>query len=505
MLLRRFSSCVFLSICLVRCADSPTSNTPPWDEIVRRVGSGVVSITAWKSGADEDEETLGVQVQVGTGIVYRADGLILTNQHVIRDAVQIRVDLPENQGSYQAEILGGDDRSDIAVLRLKTRGAEAHPQLALHELEWASSAAARVGEPIVAIGNPYGLGHSVTTGVLSSTERIAPLGLQGNGWGGGEADSVLQTDAAIHPGSSGGPLLNRHGRVLGLTTLYFSPSGEPSGIAFAIPSDRLRAIADGLISNGWIRRAWLGLSAQEIDPGMSLVLGGFGAGVLITEVGALTPAGGILRPGDLIVEWAGRPVRRLLDFRERVQSTIPGAEVELALIRDGEFLRRLVRPSEWGVDREQRSRISRPKSERRRSTRLARQSRKAPGVEFLGMHLVQMTSVTPTELRASVLNRGVRIESIDSQSPAWSAGLSPGDWIMEVNGQPLTGTEALPSMLTPKELGDIIFTIRQGGVHGPRLYRWISRELIQQIVAPSLPLHEKFTLLTETPSAFLGR
>ena len=214
---------------LQSCARWATPIPPSWEEVVNQVSDSVVSITAWSLSEYSTDEQTGVRVQVGSGVVYRSDGLILTNHHVVRGASQIRVELPQGKGHYRADVLGGDERSDLAVLRLRSKGDSQQPPFQLKELQWARTEEMRVGEPVLAIGNPYGFSHTVTSGIVSAVDRVAPVGVFTQGASGDEAGSVLrtlQTDAAIHPGSSGGPLLNRRGEVLGLTTLYFSQIGR---------------------------------------------------------------------------------------------------------------------------------------------------------------------------------------------------------------------------------------------------------------------------------------
>jgi serine protease Do len=471
---------VLLGLVLGACTRVPSAPVDQgWDSILSQVSSSVVSITAWKPESQGhethsvpshlDPSHRGVDIQMGSGFVYRSDGLILTNQHVVRGASLIRVEFLEGRQTYLADIIGEDDLSDIALLQLRLEKSESR-SLPLKELTWGASAHARVGEGVVVIGNPYGFSHSVSTGVLSSIERVAPLGVQGNGWGAIDADTVLQTDAAIHPGSSGGPVLNRRGELIGMTTLFYSRSGEPSGISFAIPSDRILRVAEQLVSYGRLARSWLGIAAQEIEAGLSVHLGAFGTGVLITEVGKNTPASGILRSGDIVLSCDGVPVNRLFELRERIQTTPPGQDLKLEMIRNGVTLHRKVRPIEWGdrAESESKKRARSNVENRFRAGELRQQHAPASEPVFLGMRFAQPPH----------LGQGAQVVSLEPSSPAWLAGVMPGDWIVEINGQEILTPEQLPTRVARQDLGDIVLTVRQGGAGGPKIYRWLPRKFL---------------------------
>ncbi len=461
------------------------SCTPPrvlsfsWDPVVHLSGPSVVSITAWRSGPSEHAEVFrgapfparGLQASVGSGVVFKKEGLILTNQHIVRHASRIRVELSNQGGSFLAEQIGGDDRADVALLRLIPSGQPKGSKLNLPEIKWGNSESLEVGESVLAIGNPYGFSQTASAGVVSALERVAPIGLVDPLFGVGEADTLLQTDASIHPGSSGGPLLNRKGEMIGLTTLFFSRTGEPSGISFAIPVSRLRYLAEQLWSSGSVRRAWVGLSAQDVDLDLSVYLGGYGSGVLVTEVIPGSPADGVLRAGDLVFEVDDSPVRGLLSFRQRVQAGIPGMDLPLKFIRNQKEMHLSIRPI---LPVDENLVVTTRARQRAGQARAGQVARYQP--QLLGMTLAEVPQswllMGRRERRESIKTPGAWIVDLATSSPALEAGVLPGDWLLEVNGVPLEGPNhfgKIPSDMT----GDLLLSIRRGGPGGQKIYRLV--------------------------------
>lgn len=251
----------------------------------------------------------------GSGVIIRSDGYILTNNHVVSEASRIDVRLQDGK-SYPAKLVGSDAASDLAVLKIDARG--------LPQAEFASSEEARVGQFVIAIGSPFGLDYSVTTGVLSAKGR--------GGIGANEIEDYLQTDASINPGNSGGPLVDLQGRVLGINTMII---GRGSGIGFAIPSEIAQRAASQLIERGAVKRAWLGVSFQEITPELAAYFGdGFEGGALINGVvpnGPADKAG--LRAGDVIVAVGDTPIREGADLLRSVLRHDVGERLPLEVRR----------------------------------------------------------------------------------------------------------------------------------------------------------------------------
>ncbi len=263
----------------------------------------------------------------GSGFVFKADkGLlsektyILTNNHVVANADKIRVQFKDGK-EYDAKITGRDPQSDVAVIEIKAGGLSALP--------FADSTKLEVGEWVVAIGNPFGLGHTLTVGVVSAKGRTS-VGIN-------DYEDFIQTDAAINPGNSGGPLVNLNGEVVGINTAIFSRSGGNMGIGFAIPSNLAQNIAGQLIEHGEVTRGYLGIVIQNLTAELAESFDVKpGKGILVAQVSEDSPAQKAgLRQGDVIVKFRGKQVSDVGDFRNRVALTAPGSKVELTVLRDG--------------------------------------------------------------------------------------------------------------------------------------------------------------------------
>src|SRR5437867_8175755 len=254
---------------------------------------------------------------LGSGVIVAADGTIMTNVHVIVRASRIHVTLAD-QREFEAKLVGPDADSDVAVLRVKAGGSLPHVALG-------SAADLMIGETVIAIGNPFGLSHTVTTGVVSALGRSLRSGER-------TYTDFIQTDASINPGNSGGPLLNIKGELIGINTAIY---GKAQGIGFAIPVDRVRRVMRDLVSYGEVRRPWLGLTVQDLTPDLAQHFGTT-KGVVVAEVEAESPAvsAGLTR-GDVIVRVDGRDVHSREEFEQRVEAHGEGEHATLTLRRDG--------------------------------------------------------------------------------------------------------------------------------------------------------------------------
>jgi serine protease Do len=337
----------------------------------------------------------------GSGIILRPDGYILTNNHVVREASRIDVRLKSGK-SFPATLVGADSATDLAMLKIDAKG--------LPQAEFASSDRARVGQFVIAIGSPFGLDYTVTTGVLSAKGR--------GGIGANEIEDYLQTDASINPGNSGGPLVNLQGRVLGINTMII---GRGSGIGFAIPSEIAQRVARQLIENGSVKRAWLGVSFQEITPELAAHFGGnFDGGALINSVvpeGPADKAG--LRAGDIIARIGDREIREGHDLLRTVLRHGVGERLSLE-VRRGDAIKKVSIVTG-----------ERPSEDRAQSRQQGLQDN-----SMLGLALEDLTPRLRERFRYEGDGR-VFVRGVAPGSDADRAGLRPGDIILQADRQPV--------------------------------------------------------------------
>ena len=258
---------------------------------------------------------------LGSGVIVSPDGIILTNHHVIDGAEEIKVVLNDRRG-FDARVIGSDPPSDLAVLKIEATG--------LPTLSFGDSEKVQIGDVVLAVGNPLGIGQTVTAGIISAKGRSTGLS-------DGSFEDFLQTDAPINQGNSGGALINTEGELIGINSQIVSPSGGNIGIGFAIPTSMVKPVMDQLVSNGTVRRGQLGVVVQPVtsDIARNQELSE-ARGVIVAEVqpGSAADQAG-LRQGDIIVAFNGVPVNESNELRNRVAASGPGAEVTLAILRDG--------------------------------------------------------------------------------------------------------------------------------------------------------------------------
>ena len=267
---------------------------------------------------------------LGSGVIVESEGYVLTNNHVIDNARMIMIRL-SNEEEYEARVVGRDPRTDLALLRIQGREFPV--------AKVGDSDSLRVGEWVLAIGNPFGLEQTVTAGIVSAKGRVI---------GDGPYDDFIQTDAAINPGNSGGPLFNTRGEVVGINTAIFSQSGGSIGIGFAIPINLAKEVIAELKTKGRVTRGWLGVGIAPVTPELAKKLGGPGRdGVVVAEVVPNGPAARSgLRPGDLIVAFGGKAIRRASELPRLAARAPVGQDVELTVLRDGKKLPVTVRLGE---------------------------------------------------------------------------------------------------------------------------------------------------------------
>ncbi len=352
------------------------------------------------------------QQSVGSGVIVdAAQGYVLTNFHVIESATEITVTLKDRR-SFQAKLIGGDRGTDIALLRIEARGLTA--------LAFGDSDMLRVGDFVVAIGNPFGLGQTVTSGIVSALGRS---GINIEGY-----EDFIQTDASINPGNSGGALVNLSGELVGINTAILGPGGN-IGIGFAVPSNMARAVMDQLARYGEVRRGRLGIAIQDLTPELARRLGVAQLqGAVVTQVeGGSSAAQAGMQVNDVVIEVDGHRVRDAADLRNRIGLIRIGQQVELVLLRGG---RRMTVQARVGA------------------TRAAMRPVRA-SEELAGMTVEEIAPGTP--LYGKV--QGVIVTEIVENSPAWRHGIRQGDVITQVNGREVRGVNALKEALrTPSDV-----------------------------------------------------
>ena len=283
-----------------------------------------------EQGAEGEGEGEAPQRAMGSGVIVNAQGYILTNNHVVEGADEITVTLPDSR-STTAKVIGADPDSDLAVLKIDL------PRLTA--IAWGSSDDLLVGDAVLAIGNPFGVGQTVTSGIVS--------GLGRNHLGINTFENFIQTDAAINPGNSGGALVDAAGNLLGINTAIYTRSGGSMGIGFAIPASLARQVLDGIVKEGHVTRGWIGVEPQDLSPELAQTFGlaPQTQGVIVTGVlhGGPAQAAGLL-PGDVISHVGKQEVRNTSDLLTQIAALKPGVAVELGLERQGQALRVAITP-----------------------------------------------------------------------------------------------------------------------------------------------------------------
>jgi Do/DeqQ family serine protease len=353
-----------------------------------------------------------LQRGLGSGVIVSTDGYILTNHHVIDGAQQIEVELRERR-SVEAKLIGSDPPSDLAVLKIEQAGLSA--------LALADSDKVQVGDVVLAIGNPLGIGQTVTMGIISAKGRRTGLS-------NGSFEDFLQTDAPINRGNSGGALVDSNGNLVGINSQILSPSGLSIGIGFAIPSNMARDVLDQLIKNGKVRRGHLGIVVQPVTEDIATSLGLSSArGVIVSQIqpnGAAERAG--LKQGDVILALNGNPVSEPNSFRNNIAGTPPGQTVMLRIWRGGN--EQELRPTLGEFTPEQREV---PSSDDRSS------GPRGSDDARLGISVQPLTPALAQQLGLSADTQGLAVMEIDPLGPAADAGIQQGDVIEQVNQQPV--------------------------------------------------------------------
>jgi len=409
---------------------------PDFATLVQKNGPAVVNITVsgtrktGLSGSQDDEEEnplnqffrgmpfrrppaeVPMQGQ-GSGFIVGADGIVLTNAHVVQDANEVTVKLTDRR-EFQAKVLGADPATDIAVLRIDAKG--------LPVANLGDPASARVGDWVVAIGSPFGFENSVSAGIVSAKGRNLP---------GESFVPFLQTDVAVNPGNSGGPLFNLSGEVIGINSQIYSRSGGYQGLSFAIPIDVALKVKDQIVATGHASHARLGVTVQEVNQALADSFGlKRAAGALVSSVmpGSAAEKAGI-QPGDIISKYDDRPIEASGELSAAIGQAMPGTKAKLEVVRKGET-KDLV------------ATLGTAKTENEREA-----SAKGKGSkESLGL---AVRPLTPEERKEAKVASGLVVEDVNGA--AARAGLQPGDIVLSADGKPVTKVEDLRAAASSKK------------------------------------------------------
>jgi serine protease Do len=373
----------------------------------------------------------------GSGFIFTKDGYILTNNHLVGKAEKVTVTLGKDK-EMDAKVIGSDPESDVAVIKIEGEN--------LPYMELANSDALEVGEWVIAIGNPFGLSHTVTAGIVSAKGRNQLEGL-----GSLAFQDFIQTDAAINPGNSGGPLLNLDGKVVGINAAILGPSGGNIGIGFAIPINLAKSVYEQLISKGQVDRGYLGVLPADVTDDLAKSMGLKEAkGAIITEVTEGSPAEKAeMKPYDVVIAVNGEPVKDALDFRNKIAMSKPGTEVKITVVRKGE------------------TKTLTALLERRDAEKLANASA-APSEdqEMLGFEVANLTKDMAQRYGYESLS-GVIVTDVVQGSEASRKGIQAGMLIIEVDQEPVKNTKDFSKAIQQaKEKGVVLLRVTDGRAKG---------------------------------------
>ncbi len=372
---------------------------------------------------------------LGSGVIVSADGDVLTNNHVVSGADEITVSLGDKR-EFKGRIVGTDAKTDVAVVKVEGKD--------LPVLTFGDSSKVQVGDFALAVGNPFGIGQTVTMGIISAIGR-GGLGIE-------DYEDFLQTDAAINPGNSGGALVNVRGELVGINTAIISGGGGNQGVGFAVPVNMARAVMDQILRHGKVQRGSMGVLIQPVTPELakSFGLAGQPRGALVANVTPGSPAerAGIKR-GDVILELNGAPVSDSRDLSLKVSMMAPGTPVKVKVFRDG---------------REQEFSLNLAEMPAKQESAGGTPESAEPGPR-LGISVDQLTPQIARQLGLPAQTPGVVVTEVQPASPAEEAGLRRGDVIQEVNRKAVTSLEQFRSAVRQSGSQPVLLLIDRGGDH----------------------------------------
>lgn len=386
------------------------SENPRYQEQMEELPEALRRFFDFRGGPPVPRERAGM----GSGFIFSSDGYVVTNNHVVENARQVVVRLPDRQ-EFDAEVIGTDPRSDLAVL--KVDGSR------LPFLQLADEDDVKVGQWVLAIGSPFSLDFSVTAGIVSALGRSLPTATGDN------YVPFIQTDVAINPGNSGGPLFNLDGNVIGVNSQIFTRSGGSIGLSFAIPVSVVRNVITQIREKGVVERGWLGVSIQDVDRNLAESFGlDRPRGALIAQVGRDSPAERAgLQPGDVITAFDGEPIETSADLPHVVGLIAPGTRVEAFIVREGE--EQAIGVEVGGLAADEVARVEAGAA--------------ADGsITLLGMRIAEAEPAVLSELG---LSGGVVIREVALNSPAEEAGVRSGDILTRLGSRPISRVEDLES------------------------------------------------------------
>jgi serine protease Do len=372
---------------------------------------------------------------LGSGVIVSSDGYIVTNNHVVQNARDIQVTLNDGR-TLPGKVIGADPKTDVALIKVNAQNL---PALAL-----ADSDKVQVGDVVLAIGNPFGIGETVTHGIVSAKDRATS----------GEMDEdFIQTDAAINPGNSGGALVDTEGRLIGINAQILSRSGGNQGIGFAVPSNLVRWVTDSLTKHGRVERGLLGVMIQDLTPGLSQALKlNRNSGALVSDVTPDSPAQAAgIKGGDVITKFGTQPIEDANQLKLRVAETAPGTTVPVEVDRNGEIktFNVTVRALSGG--------------------NLAKDNERTPGSptrteSLTGVTVTNLDSQSRAEFQVPDRIQGALVTQVDPNSPAYESGLRPGDVLTEINHQAVRNSDDAVNLTRNASKGETLVRVwSQGG------------------------------------------
>jgi serine protease Do len=378
-----------------------------------------------------------LQHALGSGVIVSPDGYILTNNHVVKNAKEIQVTVNDGR-TFRAKVIGTDPHTDIALVKVD---ADNLPALTL-----ADSDKVEIGDVVLAVGNPFGIGQTVTRGIVSAKNRVTSSNMD---------EDFIQTDAAINPGNSGGALVDIDGRLIGINTEILTRSGGNQGIGFAVPSDLCRWVMDSLVKTGHVNRGFLGVEIQNLTPGLAQAFKvNNDQGVLVSAVtpGSAAAAGGV-QSGDVIVAFNSQPVQDATQLKLRVAEAGPGVSIPVVVMRDGQKKSLTVTLNEMPNNE-----VANANAEKNQSN---------AGQDALhGVAVSDLDSNSRSALNIPAKVQGALITEVDPASPSYEAGLRTGDVILEINHQPIKdAADAAHDTAKPKGTETLVKVWSPQGIH----------------------------------------